>query len=139
MNPKHHALLTKLMNIGISKKEQQDIPEYNRIYVQPDAISAIRVTYCSDGNQHKTFMGTKEYDKANISKLMDQYGVTRTDKVGCIGKYNRKRLVDMLQNMDCRDVVLMIHGNDEPMMIRGYYEDEMVDVDCIILPVVDVE
>lgn len=60
MNPKHHALLTKLMNIGIPKKNQQDIPEYNRIYVQPDAISAIRVTYGNDGSQHKTFMGTKE-------------------------------------------------------------------------------
>lgn len=139
MNPKHHAMMVKLMSIGIPAKKQQDIPEYNRIYVHPDAISAVRVTYCNDGNKHKTFMGAEEYDRANISKLLDTHAVTRTEGKGVIAKFNRKRLVDILQNMDGRDVVLMIRENDNPIVIHGYYEDEMVDIDAILLPVVDVE
>lgn len=141
MNPKHHAMMTKLVNIGIAKRDQQDIPEYNRIQVHPDVISAVMIQYGNDGNEIKSFRwnGKVHWDTTVNTKTFDQFHVMPGDNEGVRVHMDRKRLIELLQGFDSVDVELTIKENDAPLWIGGKYDNENVTVQALLMPRIENE
>ena len=136
MNPKHHSMMTKLVNIGIPKRDQQDIPEYNRIQVHPDVISAVMIQYGYDGNKTESFRwnGKAHWDTNVNNKTFDKFHVMPGDSEGVRVHMDRKRLIDLLSGFDSDDVELTIKENDAPLWIGGSYANENVTVQALLMP-----
>lgn len=141
MNPKHHAMMTKLVNIGIAKRNQQDIPEYNRIQVHPDDISAVMIQYGNDGNDTKSFRwnGKSHCDTTVNIGMFDKCHVMPVDTEGVRVYMDRKRLIELLEGFDSTDVELTIKGNDMVLWIGGYYDNENVTVQALLMPRIENE
>ena len=140
MNPKHHSMMTKLVNIGIPKKDQQDIPEYNRIQAHPDLISAVMIQYGNDGNETESYRWLgNSHEKSIIKKgLFNEYHVIPGDK-GVRVCVDRKRLIELLEGIDSVDVELTIKENDSPLWIGGKYDNENVTVQALLMPRIENE
>lgn len=141
MNPKHHAMMTKLVNIGIAKRDQQDIPEFNRIQTHPDVISAVMIQYGNDGNDTKSFRwnGKAHWDSTINKATFDMFHVMPGDDKGVRVHMDRKRLIELLQGFDSDDVELTIKENDAPLWIGGNYDSENVTVQALLMPRIENE
>lgn len=137
MNPKNHALMVKLMNLGVKRHEQQDIPEFNRIQIHPDAISAVLVSYGNDGNDPVTYMHGRS-EPPNIDARFFTGLLTNGQDDGRKVVVNRKKVIDILQCLNTDEITLMVR-NDMPLLIIGGYDRENVSVMSIIMPRIDSE
>ncbi len=137
MNPKNHALMVKLMNLGVKRHEQQDIPEFNRIQIHPDAVSAVLVSYGNDGNDPVTYMHGRSEPLPIGAKFFTDL-LTNGQNDGRKVVVNRKKVIDILQCLNTDSITLMVRNN-EPLIIIGGYERENVSVMSVIMPRIEPE
>ena len=137
MNPKNHRAFSNLFNLGIPKRLQQDVSEYNRIRVQPDAASAVMFTCEHDGTEFIIDMPGRDAPPQRVDyKFIMSFSAYEEGTNVCV---SRKRLIEILQGMTSEEVWIDIKERNGPMLVSGSYDKEPVSVYALIMPHIEVE
>ena len=113
--------LNNLLNMGSLRSRHEDRSHCDIAdYVTPDHVACVRVTQRENGT--KISFGCND-----LSSVFNHCACNPS------AKFNRKYLLEILQNMDC-DYVKIRMAEDNPILLTGACED--VFIEGIVAPII---
>ena len=115
--------LNNLLNIGIPKSKRDDRSHFDTVeYVDPAHIVCV-TAFCGCAGNDKQFCGKDELP-VHIA------GVTKACSEKPKSRYDRKMLLELLNNIDSDNVNIYM-DEDHPIMIEGFIEEKILIQGCI--------